>query len=1064
MANGNGGSDGANSAQSQRQSSNPSRMNDLPDEIQHITQGFIPLGTLLSRLAFKTHNQLADEIVALAKMPIPAPAVNGNSTHAGASVDDTSPENLAKKARLLNFVQERHADWVKAAVITRWSKNAQSVSKLIDLMFLINSQRAKYDFIPRQMAELKGSLTFARLPNPDLKTALHVLSTGTAPWMPDFNYIEPPPMDSKEEQQWIENVNTLLSLRLNLDDYDNIPYQFRDYTIDSGRVTFKVPGEFEVDLTIADEDFEKQFWFIDFRFGFTPAPVEMSNSLRMYLEDKVNTVLGQESLSGCYKFLHEFVLTHKLTEYVRQAFELSRGRWVDTLKVERLNRAMGIQYWVGRSPPDGVKSWIILGVDSAKKSGTPEDPKSSSHLTLRWFRDNKEIKDADIPLNDVDISTETLLNSVIGRHVGYILGSIHAKLKTNGRFTKREAGLALDLWKDSPAQSTLKMQLGHAVYVTVGVNSMTGVISMKPQLGLTWRGEQKLNWQSKDPVQDGLACLESVRCQYVVEEIIRRGKSTDWFVCKSPVKMERVREVLNSREMGQLMWLKRHGWIERWYLMVNLSLGGDKWCLVEINNNTPNGETRISSCTQLPLSSYAPKLADTFFSNLTIFTSAVISHITDMRTLHQQKIKYVARNGFNYSLPPSMKVPSIFIKLADILRQPQSQDSKERVEDWAHDFVQIMFQGIRSPSIRRQILDRGKETNNNAGDGTVAKRESLHGFLDARIKVSDPSRFGLLQGHVERDVAYSKTLGVFALRLEADVGSTILNTLAHRLQAIDKLADCVDAIRRSDRDIQCEAITLTKVVFTYTDRMKQEGGMVEQPPIDRCRATLELGPGGIEVLFERGNPQLRALDLFRHLVNSNLRCRKLPFYLSSTLPIQRALDAIEDAWEGLAMNNQGRVEIFSAHLDWFNIHYYLPGTNRNPRAHRRLTLQIRLKEVKDNIEWHVERVEPGFTQPEDEFKQALDKVWNAEDKVWRSLVHSASSKTDHHVGELIKAVDEAVRRLVLQSPTAYKPSQPRGPVQTKGQSQGSLGMYHKTMAAGRVRPQSDANTIVVLDD
>ncbi|KAI1213794.1 MED14-domain-containing protein [Annulohypoxylon truncatum] len=1055
MANGDEGVEGAIVAQSQ----NASRMNDLPDEIKHITQGFVPLGDLLARLAQKTHNQLVDEIVALAKMPVSTPAMNGNSGHVSGAVDDNSPENINKKVRLLNFAQERHTEWVKATVIARWSRNAHNVSKLIDLFNLYREQQMRYNNTVGLLAATKTSLAHARLPNPDLRTALHVLSTGTAPWMPDLNYLDVPPLSSKDKLQWIENLNTLLSIRLNLEDYDNIPYHFQNYTIHSGRVTFKVPGEFEVDLTIADEDFDKQFWFIDFRFDFTPAPTELSDVLRMRLESKVNEVLEKDGLHGCYKFLHELVLTQKITEYVRQAFEMSKGRWVDMLKVERLNRAMSIQYWVGRYQPEGPKSWIILGVNSGKKGNGLESPDSSSYLTLRWFRDNREVKEFDIPFDDANISTEDLLLRAISKHVEYILTSIHSKLKPNGRFTKREAGLILDVPTDPSTQPTLKMQLSHSHYVTVGINPTSGMFSMKPQSPLTWKAEHKLNYGSKDPIQDSVPYLETLRCHHVVEEIIRRGKSAGWGVCKGPVKPEIVKGVLTGRETGQFIWLRRRGWPDQWHLMVNLSLSGDKWYLMEVNSH-PNGEGRIASHTKLLLSSSAPNLEDRFFSNLTTFTAAMISHLTDLKALHKRRIKQVSHIGVNYALPANMKVPSIFIKLSDILRQPQSDQPEKRVARWAHDFVEITFRGMRTLSTHPHIPSGEKTDANETEGSTEQPKELLRAFLDARLKVSDPDRFGLLKGHVERDVAFNKAIGVFALRLEANVGSSILDTLTNRLKAIDKLADCIDAIRRSDRDIQCEEITLNKVVITYTDRQKSDGGATIQPRGDRWKATLELGREKIELKLGQGNPQLRALDHFRHLINSHLRCGKLPFYLSSTLPIHRALDSVEDAWEDLAMNNRGRVEIFAPHLDWFNIRYHLPGLNRTPQVSRRLTLQVRLQNRREGVEWEITRVEPGRTpKPDDEFKQVLDKVYNADGKAWRSLGDSASSKMDHRVGELIKAVDEAVRRLAMQSPTVVKQNQPRTQVQPRSQAQA---VYHKAMAASRARPQ--AGQVVVLDD
>lgn len=164
-------------------------MNDLPDGIVHITQGFVPLSLLLTRLSQVTHNSLQEKVVELAKMamPVPSAAVNGNSTPWSNPVDDVSSENVRKKSALLNFAQDMHAKWVKALVIAEWSRKSEMVSKLIDLKFHLDQQRILYDAALDNAVNVKRDLTFARMPSPDLKTALHVLSTGTAPWMPDVS-------------------------------------------------------------------------------------------------------------------------------------------------------------------------------------------------------------------------------------------------------------------------------------------------------------------------------------------------------------------------------------------------------------------------------------------------------------------------------------------------------------------------------------------------------------------------------------------------------------------------------------------------------------------------------------------------------------------------------------------------------------------------------------------------------------------------------------------------------------------------------------------------------------
>ncbi|CAJ2500935.1 Uu.00g037880.m01.CDS01 [Anthostomella pinea] len=1057
MVNGNSSGNGNGPANANTNMAATSRINDLPEEIQHITQGYMPLGVLLSRLAQNTHNQLVDEIAALAKMPVSAPTVNSNSAHPD-GVDDTSPENLAKKVRLLNFVQERHGEWVKALVISNWSRRAEPVSKLIDLMHHINTQRKIYDDSLDYMINIKRDLTYARLPNPDLRTALQVLSTGHAPWMPDINYIEPPPLTPKEQLHWVENLNTLLSLRLNLEDHENIPDHFQDYDIDSGRVTFKVAGEFEVDLTIADEDFEKQFWFIDFRFAFTPAPTELSESLRMYLENKVNEMLEKDGLYGCFKFLHEFVLTHKITEYVRQALELSKGRWVDTLKVERLNRAMSIQYWANRYPPDGPRSWIILGVHSGRKPGSLANEKSSSHLVLRWFRDNKEVKDVTLPIDSASISTEDLLNRVIGTHIESILGAIHDRLKPHGRFTKREAGLTLRTSRDNPIESALEVQLCDTQYQSLQISPITGLLVMKPQSNISRIGEQKLNWGTRDPIQEGVNCLESVRCHFAVDELNRRGRSIGWAMCRSPVKPEDVKALLQTKQHAhnQAIWLQRQGWPENWYLMVSMSLGGDRWWLIETMSH-PTGP-RVLSCTSLPLSCGTPKLSDKFFANITAFTAAVISQATDLRALHQQKIEHKAHGGINRSLPANMKVPTVFIRLSDMLGA-QPHGSTRKVPSWALDFVQVMFTGMshRISKLQSKLQESGGGIEGSAE--LARERHLMKTLVDARLKVAHAAQFGLLKGIVERDMAFNERLGVFAFRLEAPLGSSILDTLIHRVQALARLADCIEAIRRSDRDIQCEEITLSKVVFSYSGRLKSSSDAVAPQKGHRWKATLDLGTDKIKLLLEQCNPQLRVLDLFQKMLNSDLRFRKLPFFLSGLLPLQEALDSVEDAWQGLTMNDQGRVEIFSAHLDWLNVHYVVPGANRNtPRC---LTMQIRLKERRGDVRWHIFREERGpMKNPDDEFKKILQKVWAAENGGWQYLGDSAAVEPDGRVGELVKAIDEAVRPLATRSPSVMKQSQAKAPpAKSHNQNQN----HNKTMASNKGRQQQGA-VVINIDD
>ena len=155
----------------------PSTLEDqnLPDEVVHITANFIPLSRILTRLAQVTHNALQDKIVELGQMPLPSP--DGGS----------SPENLAKKLALLNFAHDSHTKWVKALVIADWSRKVSKVRKLIDLSNYIHQKKETYNSALGTLIYDKANLSAARLPSPDFKTALQVLSTGQGSWMPDVS-------------------------------------------------------------------------------------------------------------------------------------------------------------------------------------------------------------------------------------------------------------------------------------------------------------------------------------------------------------------------------------------------------------------------------------------------------------------------------------------------------------------------------------------------------------------------------------------------------------------------------------------------------------------------------------------------------------------------------------------------------------------------------------------------------------------------------------------------------------------------------------------------------------
>ncbi|KAK6452729.1 hypothetical protein FP744_10008980 [Trichoderma asperellum] len=1016
-----------------------SRMNDLPDEIIHITQGFIPISLLLTRLAQSTHNMIQDKIAELAKMPISTAATNGSANYTQSAPDDTSMENLKKKGVLLNFIQDMHSKWVKALVITEWSRKASSVSKLIDLKFHIDQQRLLYDAALDSIINVKRDLTYARMPSPDLKTALQILATGKAPWMPDLQYIELPPLTLEEQLRGIGDLDTLLSLRLNLDDFDKIPYQFQNYTIGSGRVTFKVAGEFEVDLTIADEDFEKQFWFIDFRFAFRPATLSLPDTLRTFLENCVNEALAKDGLAGCYQFLHEFVLTAKINELKRQALQLNRTSWSGTLAVEPLNRALAIQYWTSRSTATGVKNWIIVAVSSGRKPGGRPDPKATSSLVVKWYRDNKEVKDVEIKVDVENLSAESLLNDIVGRHIEFILSSIHSRLLATPRFKNRDTGVMLNISRVDPVASCLALQVGYGGTVSLLVEPISGAFAMKPHSKFSMQPELQLN-NSKNPLDDGVNFLEHLRCAIIEDELGRMGTARGWSVRKAPVNVDELRSITKMRKWSRTLWIQHGGWGSSWFVVVILSLDGDEWWLLETDptNSLPNSNSASKFSTRLPLNKGAPQVSGIFWDNLNTFAAGIIAQSVDMRELRRLKIKSQSSGIADLSLPQQVRIPSIEVALSTIfpsmmqeaaedmssqghdgvvepnedlqilaLIRPTSGSTSSTKQPWAEDMMAIRFKGVHAVAIRRET-DEGHTT----GHDLVCTSEAV-------IRVRRPAKFLALKGMVDRDVSYDPKRGEFVLQIQRPVSRPIFDILKSRVKAIDRFVNFLEAMEKAKGSIIGESITLKAVVFCYSAppsiQPKDESAALVSSP-ERWRVKMDLSNEEIDIHIEKGNPHLRVIDLARNLASTEGGIGSLMAWLPVSLPALKAMDQLDAEWDELSKKGQGRLNFSMKSLTWMNLKYNIFGaSSTGEKTKKTICLDVRIRLRRGQVWWHAWRSDPDAAA-DDEISKALKTVWDGKGSNWLGLATGAAAEANDGVMDMLLAIDKAIRGAITTSP------------------------------------------------
>lgn len=889
----------------------------------------------------------------------------------------------------------------------------------------------------------------------------------------------------------LENLNTLLSIRLNLQEYDSIPLQFKNYAIKSGRVTFTVPGEFEIDLTVADEDPEKQFWFIDFRFLFSPTLAELPAHLRFYIESRLNAVLLSDGLLGCYKLLHEMVLTHKISEFRRQSTNLARGKWVESLKVEALNRAVSIQYWLDRYGAKGSKSWIILGVHSGRRKDGRFDPKTTSHLFVRWFRDGKEVKDVDIQLDTVNISAEALLKTVIARHVAHILGAIHETLQSRPLFASNEMALELSTSTEEPSESVLNVQVTSQQTISVAIEPITGKFIVGPGSLHTMRAEYGFNSKSMDPANDGHSYIELLRCDSAADEITSHGLSVGWIRIRRPdLKAEDLKQVL-PKDTLQVAWFRRPGWKKEWFIAVSLSMGGDRWWLIEtyftrphecfngtdnfsttapIPNpgkpNAPPVELKIVSHLEIPIRSSAPIPTYNFLSTLGVFAAALVSHYANLKALHSQRAFYVLRNSKASS---SISLPSIYLKLSELLTSKNRL--KRTRKPWAWDVVKLAFQSLESLSAVLPTLPNQPALPSNTPAPTTAEvpkkdiqEESLITVTEARIVVLQPLVLSILKEKIDDDIAFHRGSGTFACRLRSKVGESVIPAFVEQAVRIERLVEFVEVLHKHGKVIRCESISLGKIVLLYgssgpdhSERGKANGVVPHQ-----YKAVVDFSAvaNTMTVSFEKGNPHLLIADRLAKLLNGNEGLDGVAQLLPFTLPALRALDAMREAWTSLS--DKGDVLVFIRAVEWYRFSYDIlptPAQTSSTQSSRKITFDVKLHRRKGEPWWFVRRVDQRAKEGDD-IDALLKPIWNSSGEGYRGMRVNAVAQL-HGVEELLHKLDDVLRAFAsgLKPVETQAPNQPAkqvAPVAPMAQMQ-TKPSNRPTMSMPKQRQQSMSN-------
>lgn len=972
---------------------------EAPPELVHITEGFFPLAKLINRTTQQCWLDLNDLINDLAEI---AATSNGqsNSNYGynqvnGKGNSAQTDGSAMKKTRILQFAQRYRADFIKLLVISEWARQSTAVSKVIDIQGWIHSQNVAYDAAIWHLGDMKRNLAMAQMPNPDLKTALEVLVMGTVSSLSDVSianarllesalnelqlgYIPPKPLTSKKLLKTLKSLNEMLCIRLA--GYESIPDAFKRYRIRDGRVTFTVPQEFELDLSIAEKDHESQLYFIDLRFLFSPAPTIPDGRLRADIEAKTNTILRSDGLEGCFKSIHDLVLTNKINALYRQALALARSQWSGYLRVEMIRRTLVIQYW-GNKP--GPKNWIEIGIRSGRQDEdeTIAPIAGAPYLGLRWIRDGKETDSTNITFDVERLSVDQTLRSVVATHMTDLITSLYHKLSDVPLYTSQRLDIEAQPSYDEPSDVFLQVQLTASKTLTMSMEPVTGRISLRPASEAFIQAEDKLN-ASKTPFEDALSRICSLRCLVALEEAEARfSRSYGWTKIQSSLSTmggdihpDDLRKVTSSK-FTHFCLLRMQQWDSECYLGATISMEGDRyWILHRNTGSLQAGISKFSAALSVPdaLLDSSDMTMDEADDSIVIDTSRKLSSLAavwaNKRFLESMEFQTYPDDdamgaGFDVSA-------ARFTFDFDATRVPAAWTTPNALKcdtNALHPQIAISVGGLDDITGQVYILARGR----------------------IREKISDMNSKS--SGPQSNDSLTLSSDGRFSMRFLAPVGKPVIEQVMNHFQRLMHVVSCLQTLRLHGyvpvkiglRDLSFrydkqDPTSICAFRFYGHEEDKVKAKAQDPAVISRAQPASQTPSGGglalvqallkarqssashtpskpekdspdpcpISVHFSRNNPLSRLGHFFTSLLNRTRKLSAFSRVLEITVPLMRAIAILEAAQSPPSPDREITMSFTSEGSTTHHIQY----SSKN--FQRKFKLGIRLH--KDDCLWSVE--------------------------------------------------------------------------------------------------------------
>jgi mediator of RNA polymerase II transcription subunit 14 len=947
------------------------------------------LGLLMDRVASQCYFDLNTTLTEMDAVPTEPQhhQANGIMAHTG---QDASESSMKKKRLLMDWASTQRERFIKTLVLADWSRNEEDVSRLLDVKVWQDKQNFAHGNSTQSIANTKNNMIAAKMPNPNIEGAMEVLATAKASWVPHLGYIPPKRLTAKQLLKTLRNMNVILATRLNL--HDDLPPHFTRFSIADGRATFTVKDEFEVDLSVADEDPATPFYFIDIRLSFSPSSEVINDRLRGFMERKINDDLGNKGLKGCYEFLHSFALTHKLNVLRSQASELIRGKWFDCIRIESFRRRLIVQYWAGMPGP---KNWIEIGISSGRQRGYRSKP-PTPRLVVRWFRKGVEVKDDTLEFDWRNLDLEKSLYLVIAKHTAWALNDVKSRI---AGLAPKGSPFKADISKiESESQSdalffslpSLRQPL------QVHIEPITGQFAILPPSQATWRTEQRLN---SDASADAVKLLAALPPSAAQESFGKEAALIGWSPIENSTPLNDLKKAFSETVRHLSVFEPTSAWGESWALAVTFSLAGEKWWAVSLQNQTDHeGKVigkHIVSASRVALPDAVGNTSMVCRETLLAVEKGAVTHValsTTGKELKERQIPYSIEKLPRRSIGEQRRGlhtacnVALFVQFAALTKDSQNKSKKPLADE----IVRLTHYGV---------THTGENGRGPAGSVRHDLRLSL-----------EPAKMKELQKHVsrskDRDLVMNQDGGL-AVKLLTPFGEPFVEQMQQRLRSIERLEGCLATLK--ERSYRCTHVTLSRLDFMYNKELE-------------LGATLTFSAGNdlhtrVKLTPPDSNPHQRIRVMLENGLNGaqDVRFQTFSHILAITLPVLRTFDQLEAKSPAkLAIAIHARTPLL------YSVKYDSP----LPSVSFQILAKTKTEGGNKLARWLVRDLKSGTKGgdlPED-LAKAVNEVWQETGEHWQGVGNGLIAEAQG-VAAALGRLDGVIRRF----PGAAEPSSAQPP-------------------------------------